>query len=706
MGITSECPGWTFEVLLVVGSSSVGGAGPGETTAAAVEESSDIGSQMTMGFPGDNEREMSVENNSPVSAELPKSEQIFKKQRANGHSDSNSMTNNVGGAGSKVSGGDKAAAADVSSEDIDVTSMGENEPSANSRLAGGAASGSGGTASPKKQDPLLKGRLKLIRIHVIGALFKHPKSQPFREPVDAKALGIYPLYHQIVKTPMDLGTVRKKIDRGAYRSREECVSDIEQVWTNGMTFNAAGHFVHEAAKLLRGIAQDKLSRLAKDEAAGKYKDVLDAVVMGAKPRQPKQQPPKQPSLAPALGLGPDSDLDTPSREARKRAVRKVSVDLPGEHTPPQHLKKKYVENLSGQMKQCDDILRELMTSQKSRCEPFLRIPRAAYGGMVDPIDLYKIQSKLQAGYYRHPLHFANDFRRMITETYRYSVAPQMSERAAELQHQFELRFSHIDYEPVDDTSIYDDSSAAAEEESFLHQLSSATAQIAAIQENVTRLLKDSIHIRQAKRRAAGGKGAPPPGGHPAAPATPRKRGRPKTASASSGGGNEPKRQRAAAGKKGPAAETKGRGGNSAVAAAAVSIDESIELRDLVSTLTEDQQQRIVQIMMENNETLTTDAEGFTEIELGNCSAKTVQDVQSYIRQAKATEAAAASVKAAATKKTPSPNKNRNRQKQQQQQQQRNGNLTDSSSDSSGDEGDSSSGSSSSSDDSDVDSLVD
>lgn len=668
-----------------------------------------------MGFPGDNEREMSVENNSPVSAELPKSEQVLKKQRTNGHRDSNSMTNNVGGAGSKVSGGDKAAA-DVSSEDIDVTSMGENEPSANSRLAGGAASGSGGPASPKKQDPLLKGSLKLIRIHVIGALFKHPKSQPFREPVDAKALGIYPLYYQIVKNPMDLGTVRKKIDRGAYRSREECVSDIEQVWANAMTFNAPAHFVHEAAKLLRGIAQDKLSRLAKDEAAGKYKDVLDAVVMGANPR-PKQPP--NPSLASApagaLGVGADSDLDTPSREARKRAVRKVSVDLPGEHTPPQHLKKKYVENLSGQMKQCDDLLRELMTSYKSRCEHFLRIPRAAYGNhtATDPIDLYKIQSRLQASYYRHPLHFANDFRRMITETYRYSIAPQMSERAAELQHQFEYRFARIDYEPVDDTSIYDDSSAAAEEESFLHQLSSATAQIAAIQENVTRLLKDSILIRQAKRRAPGdGRGAP--GGNLAAAATPRKRGRPKTASASSGGGNEPKRRRTAAGagKGGPAAETKGRGGGgnsgAAAAAASVSIDESIELRDLVSTLTEEQQQRIVQIMMENNETLTTDDKGFTEIDLGNCSAKTVQDVQSYIRQAKATEAAAsaAMASAAAAKKTPSPNKNRNRQTQQQQKEQRNGNLTDSSSDSSGDEGESSSGSSSSSDDSDVDSLVD
>ena len=135
--------------------------------------------------------------------------------------------------------------------------------------------------------------------------------------------------------------------------------------------------------------QDKLSRLAKDEAAGVYKDVLEAAATGAKPR-PKQPP--RPSLDAAAAEY--SDLDVASKEVRKRAVRKVSVDLPGEHTPPQHLKKKYVENLSGQMKQCDDVLRELMTGQlKARCEPFLRIPRAAYGNpaVADPIDLYKIQ---------------------------------------------------------------------------------------------------------------------------------------------------------------------------------------------------------------------------------------------------------------------------------------------------------------------------
>ena len=66
-------------------------------------------------------------------------------------------------------------------------------------------------------------------------------------------------------------------------------------------------FVHEGAKLLHGIAHDKLSRLA-----GKYNNVLDAAAAGAKPR-PKL--PLKPSLESALGGAGNSDLDTLSREA-------------------------------------------------------------------------------------------------------------------------------------------------------------------------------------------------------------------------------------------------------------------------------------------------------------------------------------------------------------------------------------------------------
>ena len=68
-----------------------------------------------------------------------------------------------------------------------------------------------------------------------------------------------------------------------------------------------------------------------DEAAGRYNGVLNAAAAGVKPRpKPRTKQQLKPSLASSFCAAGDSDLDTPSREAWKRELRKVSVDLPGE----------------------------------------------------------------------------------------------------------------------------------------------------------------------------------------------------------------------------------------------------------------------------------------------------------------------------------------------------------------------------------------
>lgn len=50
---------------------------------------------------------------------------------------------------------------------------------------------------------------------------------------------------QVVKTPMDLGTIRQKIDDGVYVKKEEATTDLMLVWDNAMTFNRPEHFVHQ-----------------------------------------------------------------------------------------------------------------------------------------------------------------------------------------------------------------------------------------------------------------------------------------------------------------------------------------------------------------------------------------------------------------------------------------------------------------------------
>lgn len=70
----------------------------------------------------------------------------------------------------------------------------------------------------------------------------------FLEPVDWQALGLT-LYPSIVRRPMDLKTVRSRINNREFSSRQECVEDVRCIWTNAMLFNGLGSKVYAHAKL-------------------------------------------------------------------------------------------------------------------------------------------------------------------------------------------------------------------------------------------------------------------------------------------------------------------------------------------------------------------------------------------------------------------------------------------------------------------------
>ena len=67
----------------------------------------------------------------------------------------------------------------------------------------------------------------------------------------------------------------------------------------------------------------------------------------------------------------------------------------------------------------------------------------------------------------------------------------------------------------------------------------------------------------------------------------------------------------------------------------IPVEESMALRQEVATLTEDQQQHVVNIMFKNNESLVEDKHGYTEIDLGICRPSTVREIQAYIQSLRA-----------------------------------------------------------------------
>ncbi|KAK9826315.1 hypothetical protein WJX74_008260 [Apatococcus lobatus] len=74
----------------------------------------------------------------------------------------------------------------------------------------------------------------------------------FNEPVDADALGI-PEYRDIIKRPMDLGTVSHKLQGNRYRGLYDVRADINLIWRNCQAFNEPGSDVYEESKQLAAV---------------------------------------------------------------------------------------------------------------------------------------------------------------------------------------------------------------------------------------------------------------------------------------------------------------------------------------------------------------------------------------------------------------------------------------------------------------------
>lgn len=71
---------------------------------------------------------------------------------------------------------------------------------------------------------------------LIANLWRSNHAWIFHEPVDALKLGI-PDYLEVVKHPMDFGTIKKKLNNNAYRSGEELIKDLDQVFENCRLYN-------------------------------------------------------------------------------------------------------------------------------------------------------------------------------------------------------------------------------------------------------------------------------------------------------------------------------------------------------------------------------------------------------------------------------------------------------------------------------------
>jgi SNF2 family DNA or RNA helicase len=81
------------------------------------------------------------------------------------------------------------------------------------------------------------------------------------------ALGIFD-YPRLIKTPMDLGLVKQKIEKGSYSSVFDAAEDVRLVWKNCMAYNPVGTEYHTLAERLSTQFEKKYSQLCAKNGGG------------------------------------------------------------------------------------------------------------------------------------------------------------------------------------------------------------------------------------------------------------------------------------------------------------------------------------------------------------------------------------------------------------------------------------------------------
>ncbi|CAG2109239.1 unnamed protein product, partial [Medioppia subpectinata] len=107
-------------------------------------------------------------------------------------------------------------------------------------------------------------QLQFLLKVVIKGLWKHTFSWPFTAPVDSVKLKL-PDYHNIIRQPMDLGTIKKRLENCYYYNASEAIEDFKTMFTNCYVYNKPGEDVVLMAQTLEKMFLQKLQDMPKEE---------------------------------------------------------------------------------------------------------------------------------------------------------------------------------------------------------------------------------------------------------------------------------------------------------------------------------------------------------------------------------------------------------------------------------------------------------
>uniref|UniRef100_A0A914WHT4 Bromodomain-containing protein 2 n=1 Tax=Plectus sambesii TaxID=2011161 RepID=A0A914WHT4_9BILA len=126
-----------------------------------------------------------------------------------------------------------------------------------------------GVVQPRVIPPLGKptrhtNQLEYIQKEVLKPALRHKHAWPFSKPVDSIRLNL-PDYHAVIKKPMDMGSIEKRLKNCYYYSAKDCMQDFELVFSNCYKFNQNEDDVTLMCRNLENLYREKIKTVPPEE---------------------------------------------------------------------------------------------------------------------------------------------------------------------------------------------------------------------------------------------------------------------------------------------------------------------------------------------------------------------------------------------------------------------------------------------------------
>ncbi|XP_078502441.1 bromodomain testis-specific protein isoform X3 [Lissotriton helveticus] len=147
---------------------------------------------------------------------------------------------------------------------------------------------------------------------------------PFYKPVDATSLGLND-YYSIIKHPMDLGTIKEKMENGKYQDAQEFAADMRLMFMNCYRYNSADQNIVFMARKLQELFEMQFAKIP------------DEAIQYSKPNHPPAVSRASPFTKSSKSSSSDNSSSEDSEDERAQRLAKLQEQLKAVHEQLQAL---------------------------------------------------------------------------------------------------------------------------------------------------------------------------------------------------------------------------------------------------------------------------------------------------------------------------------------------------------------------------------